>query len=262
MLSVRQLTPEKIRTLEGMRIVFSYRCNFNCRFCYQRYRKGKVMELGRLEEVVSSLPGDFTPDYITMMGGEIALYKEITEHFDFLHRRYPQVRKSITTNGSGSIEFYGSLHRHGIDNVTFSLQTLDPVSYKEITRQSVMSLDEYIGKILRLRQQGKVNVRINSFIFPKTVNEVYNFCKQNNLDLTFCEELNFGAKSIFDTMPLPKGVRKKFENKHQNIYVDEDGFEFWNYKHIDKYDYNNLIMLPDGTLTDDFGDVIMQEGKI
>jgi hypothetical protein len=38
------------------------------------------------------------------------------------------------------------------------------------------------------------------------------------------------------------------------------GYRFWVYHHIDHYDYNNIIVLPDGTLTMVFDDVMVCAG--
>jgi len=63
------------------------------------------------------------PIYFTLQGGEISVIPELTKEIAKISDYYyPQVfRKSVTTNGDSSIEFYESLKLYGITHITFSL---------------------------------------------------------------------------------------------------------------------------------------------
>jgi hypothetical protein len=80
--------------------------------------------------------------------------------------------------------------------------------------------------------------------------------------LTFCEELKKENQCVFANLRQRYNFTVRDKSKFEIIYKDKDGFEFWNYLHQDSYDYNNLIMLPDATFTDNFGDVVKQRGDI
>ncbi|MGC4122677.1 MAG: hypothetical protein QM765_50520 [Myxococcales bacterium] len=61
---------------------------------------------------------------------------------------------------------------------------------------------------------------------------------------------------------VPEGMSLVVDDLLRRIYRDADGFEAWQYKHVARFDaYRNLIVLPDGTLTEDFADVLAQRGS-
>ena len=111
-------------------------------------------------------------------------------------------------------------------------------------------------------------MRVNSYILEEKWTSVYLFAKRTGINLTLCEELREDNQAVFESLPMVRELIDKGElqmvrkNKHEMVFTDSDGYQFWNYLHQDNYDYNNLIVLPDGTLTDDFGDCVNQKGKL
>lgn len=246
-----------LKNMQGFRIVLTYQCNYRCKFCYQKTKKGQIIPLDEFENQILMIPREYTPTYITLMGGEIFTIPNFAEYIKVLRKRWPVVSISITSNGSGAVEFYKNLFEIGVNNITFSLSTLDEEEYKNIVNVPV-SCKKYQDKIIEIAKFGQV--RINSYIYPKNVESIYKFCKRNNLKLTFCEELREENQCVFAELKKTYQFQVKQKSKFEIVYKDKDGFEFWNYIHQDHYDYNNLIMLPDGTFTDDFGDVVQQKG--
>lgn len=246
------------KKMEGLRIVLTYRCNYNCRFCYQKVKQGQTMPLDEFKVRLALIPKSYKPTYITLMGGEIATIWNFEEYLKVLKRKWPVIPISVTTNGSGSPEFYKRLFLIGVNNITFSLSTTDEQEYKKVVGLNV-SVTEYMEKIKKVAQAGQV--RVNSYIYPKNVSDIYLFCKENKLKLTFCEELKKENQHVFREINRISNLKCVRKSKFEIVYQDTGGFEFWNYLHQDSYDYNNLIMLPNGSFTDDFGDVVKQKGN-
>jgi len=258
----------------GMRIVFGYQCNYDCRFCYQEDKANRFNTFDEFIDAMEGVTPEFNPTYITCMGGELTLDPELEEKLKYLQTRYYSTPLSITTNGSGGFinkydkaeKVYERLLSNYNLNITFSLPTID--DYDWTVRQNVNIID-YCNMIKNLRKKfPEATMRINAYIFPEFWTQVYRFAKINDLDLTLCEELRKDNQAVFEELPdivrlVENGTFKKTRrNKHELVFTDEDGFQFWNYLHQDNYDYNNVIILPDGTLTDDFGDCVNQKGKL
>ncbi len=244
-----------------LRVVTGYQCNQHCPFCYQHRRDGGFLSVARLEKVLSSRP-TFNPAYVTIMGGEPTLQPDLLELVILLRGRYPQAWFSVTTNGTAPVEMYISLDAHGLNNITFSLQTLDPKQFSTLTGQSKVRLEDYVTKILYVRAHARASVRINAYIIPETVETVYRFCKEHDLKLTFCEDLVSQQVAEAQRLNLSGDVHEITQNDIRRIYRDKDGFEFWNYKYLGVFKYYNLIVLPDGSVTDDFADVLAQRGAL
>lgn len=246
-----------LKNMQGFRLVLTYQCNYRCKFCYQKKKTGTVIPLDEFKKQIDIIPTEYVPTYITLMGGEVFLIPGFKDYIKVLHERWPEVSISVTTNGSGTVEFYKELFEVGVNNITFSLSTLDEEEYMNMVNVPV-SCQKYQDKIVQAAKFGQV--RINAYIYPKNVEPMYKFCKKNNLKLTFCEELREENQCVFANLKKAYDFTVKEKSKFEIIYKDKDGYEFWNYIHQDNYDYNNLIMLPDGSFTDDFGDVVNQKG--
>lgn len=246
-----------IKKMLGLRIVLTYQCNYRCKFCYQHKKTGMVMPIEEFKRQITGIAGEYTPTYITLMGGEVFTIPNFAEYIRVLRAQWEDVPISVTSNGSGTVEFYENLFVVGVNNLTFSLVSLDEVEYKEIVGVPVSSR-EYQQKIVAVAKFGPV--RINSYIYPHNVEPIYKFCKKNKLKLTFCEELKSENKEVFSKLAVTNKFEVQQQSKFEIIYKDKDGFEFWNYLHQDHYDYNNVVMMPDGSFSDDFGDVVAQKG--
>ena len=49
---------------------------------------------------------------------------------------------------------------------------------------------------------------------------------------------------------------------HQNVfYSRKHNFRFWVYRHLNHYDYNNIIVMPNGDITITFDDIIHCKGN-
>jgi len=226
--------------LEGIRTVATYQCNRNCKFCYQKTKDSVFLDPLKYKNILEEL--DFMPIYITHQGGELSNFpKETIELCKIADKIFPQVfRKSITSNGYGNFDFYNSLKLYGITHLTFSLH----------------EKNTYVENIIKqLSKSGFYTVRVNCYLSEDSSKTKYvlNFCEKYDIQLTLCEDLGGVNINNYDFSKY-----QKIEYKHQTIFQNGN-FRFWLYHHIDKYDYNNLIIMPNGKTTVCFNDVI--DGK-
>lgn len=251
---------------EGVRVVGTYRCNRNCKFCYQPTKSSEVLIPSRLDAIFTFMQAaDFIPIYITYQGGELSLFPDdAIRYFKAGQNIFPQVfRKSLTTNGTATLSFYRSLKMYGITHLTFSLHNPDP---------------DVEARIIALAHDGFFTVRVNCFMdldqsHWQRIRYVYDFCRRNMVQLTLCEDLRQGESVLSEDysqqtiyllaqiLGLERAGVDFSESKNQILVrVMEHEFLFWIYRHRDNYDYNNVIVLPDGSLTMTFDDVLNGKG--
>ncbi len=243
----------------SLRVVLGYRCNFRCSFCYQQRRDGAFLATAELASVLDDHPG-LAPRFVTVMGGEATLSRGLAEVVAGLRSRFPKAELSLTTNGSASAEAYLDLAEAGLQNLTFSVPTLDAALYPRVTGQVRQGLGEYLGKIDQLRERARCTIRLNAYAHAGNALEYYRYCKARGLRLTLCEDLVSASTATAQAIALP-GLSVVHDDALRRIHQDVDGFQVWQYRHVLHFrDYDNLIVLPNGTTTADFADVLAQRG--
>ena len=244
---------------EGVRVITSYECERNCRFCYQEQRHSVKLYPKKLHEHLQDMAArTFIPIYFTFQGGEISTHPDhALQLFSVADKVFPQVfRKSLTSNGYGDPAFYQKAKLYGITHITLSLHGVN---------------NRVAELALRLARDGFYTVRINCFLHRDLLanaRAVYRFCRDANIQLTLCEDLR---PDCMDP-PTPDEVKEHVlqgdansyvfrSYKHQDVWTNPTrNYRFWVYHHADHYDYNNLIVLPDGSLTMAFDDVMVCAG--
>jgi len=247
---------------EGVRVITSYDCARGCKFCYQKQRHSVKLGVDVFREHLRDLQkyGPI-PIYFTFQGGEVTTHPAHTFALCSAADLYfPQVfRKSITSNGYGELAFYQQAKLFGVTHITLSLH--GPNARVE-------------QLACRLAHDGFYTVRVNCFLHRDHLEKaahVYQFCRANSIQLTLCEDLRPDCASPPSIMEIKEHVLRDLgtyrvqRHKHQDVWTSDCScnsapYRFWVYHHIDHYDYNNLIVLPDGTLTMTFDDVMVCAG--
>lgn len=244
---------------EGVRVITSYDCPRNCKFCYQPQRSSVLLRAGKLQEHLKGMKvHGFVPVYFTFQGGEISTHPDhALQLFSVADRAFPQVfRKSLTTNGYGDWGFYHKAKIYGITHITLSMHG---------------SNTHVADKAMTLARSGFYTVRLNCFLHRDHLEDarrVYLFCRGTGIQLTLCEDLRKDCIAPPTKEEIEEHVLQdeadnyvRHRYKHQDVWVDPvHNFRFWVYHHLDHYDYDNLIILPDGTLTKTFDDVMLCAG--
>lgn len=226
--------------INGIRIIATYSCSKRCKFCYQSSYDSAFLTANNLKNVLSTIN---TPvNYVTLMGGEVSEFPEKTNELLDVLKNYNNI--SITTNGFGDLSWYETLFSKNIANITFSMPCLN----KSIC-----------DKLIHLSKIG--NVRVNCFfdrLNPKKPEEVLNFCRVNNINLTLCEDIykkELYKENLLDGLNLFDVIDIE-DNEQYCIITLSDNYKFWIYRHVNNYDNDNVIILPNGNITYDFNDVV------
>jgi molybdenum cofactor biosynthesis enzyme MoaA len=236
-----------MNNITGIRIIGTYKFNSNCPFCYQKHKEGVFLTPSNALLALSNVTD---VEYMTFMGGELSDYP--TKTIELLNTIIPLNKAqqyNLTTNGKGDISFYNDCINLGITNINISMP-----NFKN---------DDILFKIKEL--QNRCNVRLNVFMSRmgnfSTYYDIINFASSSNIGLTFCEDM----KDIpIETSIFSKIIDEPYSiEQHQtyNVFtLTRNNFNFWSFHHDETHD--NLIILPNGTSTLEFNDVINGKGHL
>jgi len=155
------------RTIRDLRISLTDRCNFRCFYCLPHGEptwasKAKLLtfeELERVSEVFVSLG----IDKIRLTGGEPLIRRDVPKLVEKLARLKPQLKDiALTTNGFDFVRHAEALKAAGLDRVTFSLDSLRPQRFAEIT--GVDAIGRILDSIERATELGFAPVKINAVV--------------------------------------------------------------------------------------------------
>jgi len=158
---------------------------------------------------------------IRITGGEPLVRKGIMDLFEMLkpHLSSGLEEITLTTNGTQLCKYANQLYDKGVRRVNVSLDTLDPLKFKKITRigklQDVLSgIDAAKGANLRV----KINCVALRNINENEIDNFINWCIEEDFDLTFIETMPMGdignetrLNHFLSLNELKKSISSKFE---------------------------------------------------
>jgi GTP 3',8-cyclase len=186
------------RVHNNLRISVTDRCNLRCTYCMPE----EVVFLDRaelltFEEIVHfvRVAAPLGIDKIRLTGGEPLMRRDLPRLVKLL-APIPGIRDvGLTTNGILLADHARSLYDAGLRRINISLDTLDPVQFRELTRRD--GLDKVIEGIHAAKRAGFDPIKINAVsIRGVTETEVVplaRFARQNHLELRFIEYMPIGA---------------------------------------------------------------------
>jgi cyclic pyranopterin phosphate synthase len=189
------------RTIRDLRISLTDRCNFRCFYCLPHGEpswayKEKLLtfeELERVAEIFVSLG----IQKIRLTGGEPLIRRDVPVLVDKLSRLKPELTDiALTTNGYDFVRQADALRLAGLDRVTFSLDSLQPERFREIT--GVDGLDRVLESIETAKQLGFRPVKVNAVIVRgRNEDELVDFAR-------FARDRDVSFRFI-EYMPLDSG---------------------------------------------------------
>jgi GTP 3',8-cyclase len=133
---------------------------------------------------------------LRLTGGEPLVRKGIMTLVESLSRHLKSgalEELTLTTNGSQLAKHAADLVKHGVKRINVSVDTLDPVKFKQITRWG--DLAKVLDGI-KVAQEAGLHIKINA-VALKGVNEheipaMIRWCHERNMDLTLIETMPLG----------------------------------------------------------------------
>ena len=166
--------PARGHVIDYLRISVTDRCNLRCVYCMPP--EGVVFKAH--EDVLSYEDIAFFVEAavetgiskVRLTGGEPLVRRGLPDLVRMI-RRVADVRDiSLTTNGILLPRFAAELKAAGLDRVNISLDTLDPVRYRELTRGG--SLEAALAGVEAALDHDLVPVKINVVMMPTVLDEL------------------------------------------------------------------------------------------
>ena len=187
------------RHVSYLRVSVTDRCDFRCVYCMAEdmtfLPRKDLLTLEELDRLCSAFIAQGVKK-LRLTGGEPLVRKGIMTLVESLSRHLKSgalEELTLTTNGSQLAKYAKELALHGVKRVNVSVDTLDPVKFKKITRWG--DLAKVLDGI-KAAQDAGLSVKINA-VALKGVNEheipdMIRWCHAQNLELTLIETMPLG----------------------------------------------------------------------
>ncbi|MEI7492835.1 MAG: radical SAM protein [Bacteroidota bacterium] len=186
------------RRINYLRVSVTDRCNLRCVYCMpprgvQMLSHKDILSYEEILDVIR-LAVSMGIDKVRITGGEPLVRKGIV---DFIAQvaMIPGIRDfGLTTNGILLEEFARPLADAGLHRINISLDTMDPIRYKEITRGG--ELGQVLKGIEAARNAGLEPIKINCVIQNSSdepdARAVREFCLGMGLEVRFIHQMDLG----------------------------------------------------------------------
>ncbi len=187
------------RAITYLRVSVTDRCDFRCVYCMSEHMtflpKQELLTLEELDRLCSAFVARGVRK-LRITGGEPLVRKNILWLFRALSRHLDAGtldELTLTTNGSQLAKYAMDLKACGVRRINLSLDTLDPVKFKAITRWGDLG-NVLLG--LEAAESAGLKVKINA-VALKGVNEheiddLIQFAHDRGADLTLIETMPLG----------------------------------------------------------------------
>lgn len=218
------------RVATDLRVSLTDRCNLRCQYCMPAegldwLRRDEVLtneEIIRLIRIGVSRLGITT---VRLTGGEPLLRQDLEWLIAAIADLDPAPRIAMTTNGIGLAKRARRLADAGLDRVNVSLDTLDPQTFKTITRRP--RLDDVLAGVEAAVSAGLSPVKINAVLL-RGVNDheaypLLEWAMSAGAQLRFIEQMPLDAQHSWkrSEMVTADEIRERL-SEHVTL-VEDDG---------------------------------------
>jgi GTP 3',8-cyclase len=184
------------RKIDYLRISVTDRCNLRCKYCMPE----EGIKMLRHEDILTfDEICDFTElavkqgvTKVRITGGEPLVRKGITALVGMISDIKGIRDLSMTTNGTILSQFAHDLKLAGLHRVNISLDTIDPIKFRSVTRLG--NVDDVLEGIKAAKEAGLLPVKINCVINNSKEEEdaraVTAFCQENGLEIRYIKQMD------------------------------------------------------------------------
>ena len=186
------------REINYLRISLTDRCNLRCKYCMPECGVDKlehkdILSLEEIYEITKSFVA-LGVNKIRLTGGEPLVRKGIVELISKISKLHGVRDIAMTTNGILLKRFAKDLKDAGLNRVNLSLDTLDPVKYKEITRGG--DIEDFFAGIEEAKRVGLNPIKINSVLIggfnDSEIERLVDLTMDEDIDVRFIELMPIG----------------------------------------------------------------------
>ncbi len=187
------------RGIEYLRVSVTDRCDFRCVYCMSEHMtflpKKDLLSLEELDRLCAAFVARGVRR-LRITGGEPLVRRNIIWLFERLGRHLQSGaldELTLTTNGSQLEKYARDLKQAGVERINVSIDTLDPIKFKAITRWGDLAV---VMRGLDAAEAAGLKIKINA-VALKGVNEdeienLIRFAHCRGADLTLIETMPLG----------------------------------------------------------------------
>ena len=188
--------------IDYLRISLTDRCNLRCRYCMPRagINALKHEEILTLEEVyrIAGVMSDMGIRRIRLTGGEPLVRKNMLSLVKKLGELKDKPRLCLTTNGVLLNEYLEEFCKAGLTDINISLDTKDPVIFKDLTGTDALeSVERSISGALEMKMQLKLNCVLLRGVNDNEADKLAGMAKEMPPDVRFIELMPIGCAGMF-----------------------------------------------------------------
>ena len=154
------------RRLNYVRISVTDRCNYRCTYCMPAegvvwQDHAHIMSFEEILDLCRTLVS-LNVRKIRFTGGEPLVRRGMVDFLLKVREQFPQLKIALTTNASLLEEFSDKLKEVGLSALNISLDTLNPVKFKNITRTG--DIEAVFRGIRAARNAGITGIKLNTVL--------------------------------------------------------------------------------------------------
>ena len=189
------------RSLRGLRISVTDRCNFRCTYCmpfdeYQWVERTQVLSFDEIERLARLFVAQGVTQ-VRLTGGEPLVRRSLPTLVRQLRTIAGLRSLSLTTNGALLGEQAASLKEAGLDRINVSLDTLQPDRFRKITQRG--ELQPVLNGLAAARAVGMDPIKVNAVIIrgfnDDELLDLVEFGRRNNFEMRLIEYMDVGNAS-------------------------------------------------------------------
>lgn len=227
------------REIDYVRISITDRCNLRCKYCMpegiEMVSMDEILTYEEIIEIVRKLV-KLGIKKVKITGGEPLVRKGCCQLIRQIKNIEGIESVTLTTNGILLKQYYKDLIESNIDGINISLDTMNPMKYKEITGSDCIQ-DVLEG--IQLFKDSGIPIKINVVSMKSEIQELdalIELARKDPIDVRFIEVMPIGYGKYFETMDHAKLIESLKEKYHMTldtkihgngpaIYYKIDGFK-------------------------------------
>ena len=222
------------RNVTYLRVSVTDRCQMSCSYCTLQEEPREVLSAREIGELIRVAGGRLGFRKIRLTGGEPLLRPDLVQVVEEVVATREIVEVAMTTNGLLLAEKAEALARAGLRTVNVSLDTLDPVRFRELTKAG--SLEAVVEGLRAAKRAGiprrKLNVVLLGGVNEEEVADIVRFGGEEEVEVRFIEHMPMDDSRLTSWRVDPDMVRAKLRDEFgelQPIATEKSGgpAELW-----------------------------------
>ena len=186
------------RRLNYVRISVTDRCNYRCTYCMPAegivwQDHAHIMSFEEILDLCRTLVS-LNVRKIRFTGGEPLVRRGMVDFLLKVREQFPELKIALTTNASLLEEFSDKLKEVGLSALNISLDTLNPVKFKNITRTG--DIEAVFRGIRAARNAGITGIKLNTVLIrgfnEEEIEGILQFAKKTEVLLRLIEFMPLG----------------------------------------------------------------------